>query len=763
MACVAAAEQPNLPGRSLERALSLPGKPFGKGLRLVESGGHRTMVVGRVAIYHWDAAERDEENLAAAIVLREGLATQVELAEVLGRHRNTMYRLNRRARDRGLAGVIREKPGPKGPYKVTPVVREVVTEGVAEGRDVRALGELVLERTGIRVSARHVGRLASEAVTQQSRSIEDELEPTHVLDADVALSSPEDATITEEATSARTLGDDAGPEPCPAVVVLTADGVAAMTEVEACGEPAVMEVSVTLPDKVQGRNLGAALYFPALHALGLLEAARNCFRLPNSCEFDVRPTILTLFFLTVLGRTRVQMAKYLMRWEFAALIGAPRAPALRTLRRKLAELVEQGRAAEFGRQLARRWVAVNLIATAYLYIDGHVKAYGGKRKLQEVWNTKRRMATPSLSTFHVGDQKGRPLLFLAQPAGGSMTAAMPDIVNEIRLAVGDRRFTVLFDRGGFDSKLFVWLLGEGVDFITYQRGSVQLPRSSFTKHRVLFEGRRRYLWLAEDSVEIKDSGPWRRIVFLDPKDGQQIPILTSLGPEVSAAKIVCLLFARWRQENFFLNACRHVGLDDIASYAFEAVPGERLVANPERGQLDAQIRELRHHLDGVHADLGRVLLEAPWEHRTVRQLEKLATGFQKEIDLHLDERKNIPKHVPAAALGQREQLRLEQKSIIDRVKLAAYNAHEWTVDRLLVHYPYPDDVRDLLRSFAQLDGEMRCDGHRLLVLLAAPDTPRHRRALRDLCDDLNTIGATYPGTDVPVTYQVRIHQSERAA
>jgi hypothetical protein len=600
-------------------------------------------------------------------------------------------------------------------------------------------------------------------VTQRSRSIEDELEPTHVLEADVALSSPEDATITEEATSARALGDDAGPEPCPAVVVLTADGVAAMTEVEACGEPPVMEVSVTLPDKVQGRNLGAALYFPALHALGLLEAARNCFRLPNSCEFDVRPTILTLFFLTVLGRTRVQMAKYLMRWEFAALIGAPRAPALRTLRRKLAELVEQGRAAEFGRQLARRWVAVNLIATAYLYIDGHVKAYGGKRKLQEVWNTKRRMATPSLSTFHVGDQKGRPLLFLTQPAGGSMTAAMPDIVNEIRLAVGDRRFTVLFDRGGFDSKLFVWLLGEGVDFITYQRGSVQLPRSSFTKHRVLFEGRRRYLWLAEDSVEIKDSGPWRRIVFLDPKDGQQIPILTSLGPELSAAKIVCLLFARWRQENFFLNACRHVGLDDIASYAFEAVPGERLVANPERRQLDAQIRELRHHLDGAHADLGRVLLEAPWERRTVRQLEKLATGFQKEIDLYLDERKNIPKHVPAAALGQREQLRLEQKSIIDRVKLAAYNAHEWTVDRLLVHYPYPDDVRDLLRSFAQLDGEMRCDGHRLLVLLAAPDTPRHRRALRDLCDDLNTIGATYPGTDVPVTYQVRIHQSERAA
>ncbi len=162
------------------------------------------------------------------------------------------------------------------------------------------------------------------------------------------------------------------------------------------------------------------------------------------------------------------------------------------------------------------------------------------------------------------------------------------------------------------------------------------------------------------------------------------------------------------------------------------------------------------HLDGLRADLGRVLLEAPWERRIVRQLEKLAAGFQKEIDLRQDERRNTPKHVPAAAIGRREQLRLEQKSIIDRIKLAAYNAHEWTVDRLLVHYHYhyPDDVRDLLRSFSQLHGEMRYDGRHIHVLLKAPDTPRHRRALRDLCADLNTLG---------VTYRVRIHLSERAA
>ena len=47
--------------------------------------------------------------------------------------------------------------------------------------------------------------------------------------------------------------------------------------------------------------------------------------------------------------------------------------------------------------------------------------------------------------------------------------------------------------------------------------------------------------------------------------------------------------------------------------------------------------------------------------------------------------------------------------------------------------------------------------------LDPPDTPLHRQALRGLVDDLNSLGATFPGTNVPVTYQVRMHHSELVA
>jgi hypothetical protein len=56
---------------------------------------------------------------------------------------------------------------------------------------------------------------------------------------------------------------------------------------------------------------------------------------------------------------------------------------------------------------------------------------------------------------------------------------------------------------------------------------------------------------------------------------------------------------------------------------------------------------------------------------------------------------------------------------VDRIKLTAYNAEEWLLERLLVHYPHPNDARALLRSFFQLPGEM----HANRTLWTAPRAP----------------------------------------
>jgi len=720
------------------------GTPLGRRLLVLNSNGQRAILLGGIVVYVYDAGDRAAEAAAIASLARARVATHVELAAAFGCHRNTVGRLEQRFEQGGMGGVVPAKRGPKGPRKVTPaalmVVRELSHLGCVK------VARAVEQRTGVCLTPKHVNellhRVRAEAA-QQSRLLEGEATASGPLMGGQEV-LPEQKGERE-------------PESKPAAATPALAEPAGETE----------EPPVALPQQARGRYVGAALYYPALEALGLVEAALACFRLPGAARFGVRAVMLTVFFLSLFSKTTLEAAKHLRRWEFGPLVGAGRAPTVKTLRRKLASLMRQGQAARFGELLVRRWVERGLVATAYLYVDGHVKAYTGKRKLAECWSSQRRMPLPGLLTYFVNDQQGRPLLFITEEANASLAQAMPKVVAAIREAVGKRRFTVIFDRGGYDGKLFAWLQGEGIDFITYQRGEPGLPVERFRRRECRFEGRRVRMQLAEDRVRVNGSGPWRRIVVRT-ENGHQTPILTSLA-DPPGAKMACLMFARWRQENFFKYSREHHGLDQLLGYAWAEADGARLVPNPQRKQVERELKAKRRELAQQRAELGQALLAEPRRGRTAHGL-KVAQGgavgqmrtLEAEIEALEERRASLPKHVPLAQAGSQAVLRLEQKAIIDRVKMTAYNAEERLLELLVRHYPNHHDARALLRSFAQLAGEVRTTPNSVIITLDAPDLPQHRQALRGLCADLNDIGALYPGTDSPIRYTVAVHHSESA-
>ena len=276
--------------------------------------------------------------------------------------------------------------------------------------------------------------------------------------------------------------------------------------------------------------------------------------------------------------------------------------------------------------------------------------------------------------------------------------------------------------------------------------------------------------IAADEVKVGKTGPWRRVVIRT-KDGHQTPIVTNLGPEIGAARIACLMFARWRQENLFKYMGAHHGLDQLVSYGSDPANGDTLVANPERKRLDRLIAEKRKQLAALRAELGDALLDEPKLGRSAHGLKIAQAGavkrlrsLESDIDTLVAAGKPLAAKIRVADTGQRRDvMRLEHKAIVDRIKISAYNAEEWLLDRLICHYPNPHDVRDLLRSFAELSGRIHTTDNGVIVTLDPPDTPIHRRALRGLVEDLNSIGATFPGTDEPVTYQVAMHHTELAA
>jgi hypothetical protein len=551
------------------------------------------------------------------------------------------------------------------------------------------------------------------------------------------------------------------------------------------------------------RYLGLMLFYPALQVVGLLELAAQVYQLAGMVRFGVQQVFTELFCLALLQEPTVERVKHVLRSDLGAVMGSGQAACVKTLRRKLDELSQQRQAVHLGTLLARHWLEVGLVNASYLYIDGHVKVYNGTRLVPEVWNSHRRMPLPGIVQYFVNDLRGRPLLVVTHEVRGNLAKSLPSVIAAVRQVVGNQHFTVIFDRGGYDGQLFKWLVEQGLVFITYQRGEVHLNDHQFARREVRWDGQRVRFYIAEDAVNVGDSGPWRRIVIRTP--GHQRPILTSLNEEVMAAgRVAALMLTRWRQENFFKYARAHLGIDVLATYAAETAV-DREVPNPAVKAATAELKRLRNVAQKLRAALGRALVldtdtpTAVEDHQAETAAQRIPTADRpsaktktrrtphvppttraalitqlQTLEVQIEETKShlrsLRARVPLSSLGPLPQTpQLETKLIADAVKVTAYNAQSWLADRLARHYLNTNDLHDLLRSFAHLSGTLirQADGG-LKVCLQPPDIPLHHRALAGLCADLNVGRPVFPGTDIPLHYEVadsqpgaRRHENDR--
>src|SRR5665811_2092208 len=92
---------------------------------------------------------------------------------------------------------------------------------------------------------------------------------------------------------------------------------------------------------IRDRLLG----LPALEATGLLAVAQETFPPMRKGFYGLRVTLLTGVFMALLREPRAEGATRIRPVDLGRLLGLDRAPEVKTLRRKLAELAGHGRGA----------------------------------------------------------------------------------------------------------------------------------------------------------------------------------------------------------------------------------------------------------------------------------------------------------------------------------------------------------------------------------------------------------------------------------
>ncbi|MGH8268282.1 MAG: putative transposase, partial [Steroidobacteraceae bacterium] len=514
-------------------------------------------------------------------------------------------------------------------------------------------------------------------------------------------------------------------------------------------------------------GVGVLLAVPYLVHSGLLHIARKLYGGIGPAFYGLRTMLMTLFLMALLRIQRPEQLKERDPAAFGRLLGLDRAPEVKTLRRALGRLAAHHCAEQLGAELARVRVAQRGELMGFLYIDGHVRAYHGKRTISKAYVARRHLAMPATTDYWINDRAGDPLLLITAELDASLAKAFCELLRAVRATVGERQVTIVFDRGGWSPKLFRSLIKQGFDLLTYRKGKSRLidPRR-FVHRRAKLDGG----WVSYDLHDqavrfLKGTLRLRQITRLCEDRNHQTQIITSRW-DLRDIELAYRMFERWRQENFFKYMREEFLLDALVDYRIESQDPTRTIPNPERRALDKQIRAARTELADLERQFGAAAAANPEQHRPTMRGFKIAYGklgkqlraARDRLSKLIDERRNVPARVEIRDLGEHSVVKLatERKHLTDLIKMLAYQAESDLLNLLQPHYPRTEqEGRTLLHELFATAGDIRIIQDALQITLAPLSSPHRTRTVQALCALLDETATVFPGTRLHLRFAVR--------
>jgi hypothetical protein len=712
--------------------------------------GSGVMWVHGLATFAWDAGDEAGRRLAAVQLHKLKAATQAQVAEAFGVIPVSVWRWEKALAAGGVAGLVPDRKGPRRASKLTPAV-------VAR---IRELGGQGLGKAGI----------AAAAGVSES-SVRNVLRPAggDVLGGDAAA-GPAAGGQAETAGGQRDMLPVL-PDP------VARDGERVLARFGLLGEGAA-------PVFTPGARYplaGLLLALPALEGTGLLACARATYGRMRDGFYGLEVMLVVLVFLALLREPRAEGATRVPPAALGRVLGLDRAPEVKTIRRKLAELAAAGKAADLIMALARHHAAARPAALGFLYADGHARAYFGTRQVQKMHVARLKFPGPATEETWVTDAAGDPVFMVIAEPSASLAGQLRGLLPQLRQIVGDgRRVTVCFDRGGWSPALFADITGAGFDLLTYRKGPVaDLPAPAFTTVAGTDDrGRSHEYELADTTVTLEiTEGPrkgehvtLRQVTRREPASRgaiRQVHTLTS-RTDLPAGQVCWRMSSRWREENYFRYARTHFALDALDSYAAVPDDPDRLVPSPAKKAAAARVRRAETAIGAAEASRDASLLDlrspAPGHPAllTNQQVNKLNAPVQAAYD-ELEAAEAAAAATPARIrLGDLapDMVRLdaETKQITHAIRMAAYNTETILARALDGHYARArDEAYALIREALATSGDIHPGPGQLLIRLDPLTAPRRTQALAGLCDHLNQAGCTYPGTDLLLRYEVKPH------
>ena len=722
---------------------------IGEAVALVQDqDGGRVFIRGEL-VFAWDDGDELGRRLAAVQLVRIKAARAVQVAGGFGVNTETLRRWAGVVTDAGVAALAPSRRGPKGPSRLT---HELVADIAARRRAGASLRTIA---KAVGVSAASVRRVLPKAVPATTKTPGAKTEQDQEADLPVL---PDPADRSEERTAAR------------------------WGQLSAA--PPVFAPAARVP------LAGLLLAIPALQATGLLSCAATVFGGLPGGFYGLDTMLIEGVLRTLAGEPRAEGASRVDPFALGRVLGLDRAPEVKTIRRKITALAATGKADELLAAIAARHVgrldATNPDLAAVFYVDGHVRAYQGTRKVAKTHLSRLKFPAPATVETWVSDAAGDPVLVVMAQPGASLAMELRRLLPDLRAAVGDqRRVLVGFDRGGWSPTLFEHMHAAGFDVLTWRKGPADdIDPAVFADVTHIDDHGRAHQWRVGDTSvdlptsEAGDTFTMRQVSLQVPgtkagrdKHGQdctrQIHILTTrtdLGP----SEVIYRMGSRWRQENYFRYARMHFDLDSHDAYATTDDDPTRMVPNPAKKKAHQRLLAARAGYERALARTDAALLEAftPPIDEPVLITNAAHDGLTADLraaEADLDgaqaAHRAVPTRLPLAQVNPGQQvLNIQTKLITHAIRIAAFNIDTALARAVRVYTGYAradDEAHTLARQALTGSGDIDPRDGFLTVRLDPLPTRRATTAIGELCEHLTATKSRYPGTDLVLRYEVK--------
>ena len=753
--------QPPAPGRVSSRC------------RFYDEGAQRFILIEDRIWLTYGLDDKTALRQAWSSICEHGYATQRQAAEAAGIPLRSLHRWVN-LRRRGGASRLADLPRSGAPRKVTSAMGRRIARLRAQRSSIREIAR----QCGISVSSVRAAVARQEQEREAQRELQSSLGPP-------AGETAEAAVAAGEAGAAPALpGEVAEDRP------MTSPPALSEAREQACaldrsGDRALAQRGLLRdapPLFAEGERIEYAGVFLAAALLGLdpyLETAGRLFAQAVSGFYGLSAVLRTLVFMLLLRLKRPEDLRQRDPVQFGRILGLDRAPEVKTLRRKVQELSRADQATEWMAVLSERRYGSGERPPEVVYLDGHVQVYSGAVQIGRVYAPARKSVVKGRTETWANRQGGQPLFVLQTSFNEGLSQTIAPLLPKLVEITKSRSLTCVFDRGGYDGRLFETLLAEGHHLLTYRKGRFARADESCFEKRPTRIGERVYSYapyereaklpVYEEKSRAKGRAYRRktkrvvtlREIMVRREDGGQASILSSRA-DWSAVECARTMFARWAdQENVFKYLLEEFDLDGLWSYGAEDIPEPELDhPNPEFVKLERRAEVLRERRRRCLAELGEAVqgLEGKSLAAPVRELRGGETAERVErIDAALEavrlQMAQTSRREPVSAAGYR-RLKAESRQLINTVRLTAYLIETRLFEMLRPFYANAaKDGRRLIAAALRTSGSLRLEPGRLVVRLGPQASPNRTRAINALAAAVTGLRLKYPGSSRVIAFE----------